>query len=109
MGSDCFIPMTHILTREFALTAILRGKMECYFCWMHLRPVWKQTGLVSTEPPRAIAETSTNAPASTARRYISPAIGPGKDKPQAKSDDEKGVLRYRSWTLHHLHGLPELL
>ena len=100
MGSDCFIPMTHILTREFALTAILRGKMECYFCWMHFSPDWKQTCRVSTDPPRAIAGINTNAPAPTARRPISPAIGPGNDKPGVKSDDGKGVLRCRSWTLH---------
>ena len=42
MGMDCFIPMTHILTREVGLTAFLRGKMNCYFRWMHLESQGKQ-------------------------------------------------------------------
>jgi len=42
VDKDCFIPMTHILTREFGLTAILREKMEYYFRLMQSGCNWKQ-------------------------------------------------------------------
>ena len=48
MDKDCFIPMTHILTREFGLTAILREKMEYYFRLMQSEGNWKQACF----PPR---------------------------------------------------------